>query len=37
VVTDAGIGPGPVQPGRPAREPDPFESFVPFDELLARR
>ena len=37
VVTDAGIGPGPVQPGRPAREPDPFESFAPFDELLARR
>ena len=37
VVTEAEISPGPAQPGRPAREPDPFESFVPFDELLARR
>ena len=37
VVTEAEIGPGPAQPGRPAGEPDPFESFVPFDELLARR
>src|SRR6476646_2803790 len=33
----AEIGPGPVRPGRPEREPDPFESFVPFDELLGRR
>jgi len=37
VVTESEISPGPAQPGRPAREPDPFESFVPFDELLARR
>ena len=31
------IGPGPVNPGRPPREPDPFDSFVPFEELLGRR
>ena len=33
----ADIGPGPVNPGRPEREPDPFDSFVPFDQLLGRR
>jgi len=37
VVTEVEISPGPAQPGRPAHEPDPFTSFVPFDELLARR
>jgi FMN reductase len=37
VVTNTEISPGPAQPSRPTREPDPFESFVPFDELLARR
>src|SRR6476661_5767951 len=36
-VARADIGPGPVNPGRPEREPDPFDSFVPFDELLGRR
>jgi len=36
-VGQADIGPGPVNPGRPSREPDPFDSFVPFDELLGRR
>ncbi len=41
-VTAAEIGPGPGRPhsstaGRPDREPDPFESFVPFAELLGRR
>jgi FMN reductase len=36
-VARPGIGPGPVNPGRPEREPDPFDSFVPFDELLGRR
>jgi len=36
-VGRADIGPGPVNPGRPEREPDPFDSFVPFDELLGRR
>jgi FMN reductase len=30
----ADIGPG---PARPTGEPDPFDSFVPFDELLRRR
>ena len=33
----ADIGPGPVNPGRPERKPDPFDSFVPFDQLLGRR
>jgi len=37
VVTAAEISPGPSRPGRAAPEPDPFSSFVPFDELLARR
>lgn len=39
VVIGAEISPGPVvtRKGRLAREPDPFDSFVPFDELLARR
>ena len=36
-VARADIGPGPVNPGRPEREPDPFDSFVPFDQLLGRR
>ncbi len=31
------IAPGPARPGRPSPEPDPFDSFVPFDELLGRR
>lgn len=34
--TDAQIGPGPVSPRRPVAEPDGFDQFVPFDELLAR-
>jgi FMN reductase len=37
VVTDEDISPGPVHPGRPVVEPDPFDEFVPFAELLARR
>jgi FMN reductase len=37
VVTDEDISPGPVHPGRPVAEPDPFDEFVPFAELLARR
>jgi len=37
LVTEAEITPAPARPGHPAPEPDPFESFVPFDELLARR
>ena len=36
-VARADIGPGPVNPVRPEREPDPFDSFVPFDQLLGRR
>jgi FMN reductase len=36
-LTAADIGPGPARPGRPEREPDPFDSFVPFDQLLGRR
>jgi FMN reductase len=36
-VTVADIGQGPARPGRPEREPDPFDSFVPFDQLLGRR
>jgi FMN reductase len=36
-LTAATIEPGPARPGRPEREPDPFDSFVPFDQLLGRR
>ncbi len=35
-ANDARIGPGPARPGRPVAEPDPFDEFVPFAELLAR-
>ena len=37
VVADEHISPGPVRPGRPVAEPDPFDAFVPFEQLLARR
>lgn len=37
VARSTDIGPGPARSVRPAREPDPFDSFVPFDELLGRR
>jgi FMN reductase len=36
-ATGANIGPGPQRSGRPGKEPDPFDSFVPFEELLGRR
>jgi FMN reductase len=36
-VAKADIGPGPAPFGRATKEPDPFESFVPFAELLGRR
>jgi FMN reductase len=36
-VAKADIGPGPTPFGPATEEPDPFESFVPFAELLGRR